>query len=149
MDPCCGSGHFLVAAFDMLRRMRMEEEGLDEVAAGNAVLKDNLFGLEIDPRCTQIAAFALAFAAWKSGGYRDIPLPNVACSGIAVTGELDDWKKLAKGNGRLADGLERLYHLFKQAPTLGSLIDPNAIPIQDRMFIPDFDTIEPLVSGRT
>ena len=28
MDPCCGSGHFLVAAADMLRRMRMEEAGL-------------------------------------------------------------------------------------------------------------------------
>ena len=26
MDPCCGSGHFLVVAFEMLRRMRMEEE---------------------------------------------------------------------------------------------------------------------------
>ena len=30
MDPCCGSGHFLVAAFEMLKRMRMEEEGLSE-----------------------------------------------------------------------------------------------------------------------
>jgi len=86
MDPCCGSGHFLVAAHEMLRRMRMEEEGLDAVAASDAVLRDNLFGLELDPRCTQIAAFALALAAWKAGGYRELPLPNVACSGIAVGG---------------------------------------------------------------
>ncbi len=70
MDPCCGSGHFLVAAFEMLRQMRMEEEGLSETQAADAVLRDNLFGLEIDPRCTQIAAFALALAAWKVGGYR-------------------------------------------------------------------------------
>ena len=63
MDPCCGSGHFLVVAFDMLRRMRMEEEGLNEAGAADAVLRDNLFGLEIDPRCVQIAAFALALAA--------------------------------------------------------------------------------------
>ena len=82
MDPCCGSGHFLVVAFDMLRRMRMEEEGLGETEAADAVLRDNLFGLEIDPRCVQIAAFSLALAAWKVGGYRDLPLPNVACSGI-------------------------------------------------------------------
>ena len=34
-------------------------------AAVDAVLRDNLFGLEIDPRCTQIAAFNLAFAAWR------------------------------------------------------------------------------------
>src|SRR5579864_2085915 len=53
MDPCCGSGHFLVAAFEMLRQMRMEEEGLDDATAGDAVIRDNLFGLEIDPRCIQ------------------------------------------------------------------------------------------------
>ena len=29
IDPCCGSGHFLVIALDMLRQMRMEEEGLE------------------------------------------------------------------------------------------------------------------------
>ena len=90
MDPCCGSGHFLVAAFEMLRQMRMEEEGLSERQSADAVLLDNLFGLEIDARCTQIAAFALAFAAWKAGGYRQLPVPNIACSGIAVVGQLRD-----------------------------------------------------------
>src|SRR5712692_10573384 len=84
MDPCCGSGHFLVVALEMLRRMRMEEEGLSEAEAADAVLRDNLYGLELDARCVQIAAFALALAAWKSGGYRPLPLPNIACSGIAV-----------------------------------------------------------------
>ena len=76
MDPCCGSGHFLVVAFEMLRRMRMEEEDIDEIAASDAVVRDNLFGLEIDPRCVQIAAFAVALAAWKVGGYRKLPLPT-------------------------------------------------------------------------
>ena len=33
-----------------------------------AVLRDNLFGLELDPRCTQIAMFAVALQAWKAGG---------------------------------------------------------------------------------
>ena len=49
LDPCCGSGHFLVTAFEMLRRMRMVEEGLGEAEAADAVLRENLFGLEIDP----------------------------------------------------------------------------------------------------
>src|SRR5207249_3313782 len=79
MDPCCGSGHFLVTAADMMRKMRMEEDALSERDAAYAVLLDNLFGLEIDPRCTQLGAFALAFDAWKHGGYRLIPLPNLAC----------------------------------------------------------------------
>jgi hypothetical protein len=145
MDPCCGSGHFLVAAFEMLRRMRMEEEGLGEAEAADAVLRDNLYGLELDPRCVQIAAFALALAAWKAGGYRPLPLPNLACSGIAVGGSLDEWKRLAGDDVNLKATLERLYHLFRDAPTLGSLINPTDVPARDRMFAADYAEVAPLV----
>ena len=48
LDPCMGSGHFLVFALPILARMRMEEEGLSLKEALAAVLKENLFGLEID-----------------------------------------------------------------------------------------------------
>jgi len=145
MDPCCGSGHFLAVAFDMLRRMRMEEEGLTEPEAADAVLRDNLFGLEIDQRCVQIAAFNLALAAWKVGGYRPIPLPNIACTGIAVQGQLDTWTKLANGDVNLKQTLERLYTLFSKAPDLGSLIDPTHVPIVDRMFTPDYSQVAPVL----
>jgi hypothetical protein len=126
MDPCMGSGHFLVAAADMLRKMRLEEEGLSPKAAAAAVLRDNLFGLELDPRCTQLGTFALAFDAWKAGGHQHLPVPNIACSGIAVKGQLDDWKRLAGDDTNMAAALERLYALFQDAPELGSLIDPTA-----------------------
>ncbi|MBI3964485.1 MAG: N-6 DNA methylase [Chloroflexi bacterium] len=145
MDPCCGSGHFLVAAFDLLRRMRVAEEGLAESAAAEAVLRDNLYGLEIDPRCTQIAAFALALAAWKVGGYRELPLPNVACSGIPVGGQLDEWTKLAGDDERLRNALERLHQLFKNAQDLGSLIDPVNVPARERMFTAEYAEVAPLV----
>ena len=65
LDPCMGSGHFLVFALPMLVALRMHEEELSAAEAVDAVLRDNLFGLELDPRCTQIAAFNLALAAWK------------------------------------------------------------------------------------
>jgi Eco57I restriction-modification methylase len=145
MDPCCGSGHFLVAAFGMLKQMRMEDEGLPEKQAADAVLRDNLFGLEIDPRCTQIAAFALALVAWKSGGYRQLPVPNIACSGIAVMGQLETWTRLAGDDVNLRQTLERHYHLFRNAPDLGSLINPNDVPLQDRMFSADYAQVEPLL----
>ena len=145
MDPCCGSGHFLVVAFLMLCLMRMEEEGLEAAVAADAVLRDNLFGLEIDPRCTQIAAFALALTAWKFGGYRELPVPNIACSGIPVEGQLETWTKLAGDDVNLCAALERLYHLFKNAPDLGSLIDPVDVSPEDRMFTPDFGQIQPLL----
>lgn len=145
MDPCGGSGHFIVAGFEIFYQMRMEEEGLSAAEAGDAVIRDNLFMLELDPRCTQIAAFALALTAWKTGGYREVPIPNIGCSGIAVEGQLEDWLKLAEGNYALETALNRLYHLFKNAPDLGSLINPGDIPLRDRMFISDYSQVEPLV----
>ncbi len=64
LDPACGSGHFLVIAFGMLARMYEEEarhEGREtspeEIATG--ILANNLHGLDIDPRATQLAAAAL------------------------------------------------------------------------------------------
>src|SRR5690606_30402070 len=63
LDPCCGSGHFLVAAFELLARLRMREESLGLSAAIDSVLEDNLFGLELDKRCVQIAVFNVAMSA--------------------------------------------------------------------------------------
>lgn len=144
MDPCCGSGHFLVAAFDMLRRMRMEEERLDAPEAARRTLQDNIFGLEIDQRCTQIAWFALSLVGWKSGGYQPLPDLNIACTGIPVKGQLNDWLVLTGDDSRVKAGLERLYNLFKDAPDLGSLIDPADLPLVDRMFVADYDQIAPV-----
>lgn len=153
MDPCCGSGHFLVEAFGMLWRMRAEEKGLRPVAAQDAVLVDNLFGLELDPRCVQIAMFAVALAAWKQGGgYRPLPTPNIACSGIPAKAPSEEWTALADGDERLEAALERLHRLFKDADTLGSLIDPrraaemaNAAGAQRSFDDVDFDEVAPLL----
>lgn len=145
MDPCCGSGHFLAVAFEMLARMRMEEEGLDAAQAGDAVIADNLFGLELDPRCTQIAAFALALSAWKHGGYRELPDPNIACSGTPVKGQLKEWKKLAEGDKALENALVALHELFRNAPELGSLIDPRRATEEGHLFSVDFDEVAPLL----
>ena len=150
MDPCCGSGHFLVEAFSMLWQMRAEEEGLSAVQAQDAVLRDNLFGLELDPRCVQIAMFAVALTAWKAGGgWRELPVPHVACSGIPVKAPVDEWKALARGDQRLENALGRLHVLFRDADTLGSLIDPRrAVEGVGQLSSDDvdWDEIEPLLT---
>lgn len=137
MDPCCGSGHFLVAMFGMLWRMRAEEEGRAPAEAQDAVLRDNLFGLELDPRCTQIATFNVALEAWKQGGFRDLPAPQIACSGIPVRGTRGEWEALASDDDQLRTAMIRLHTLFRNADTLGSLIDPvpdDARDTSDGMF---------------
>ena len=129
LDPCCGSGHFLVAAFGWLRRMREVEDGLAEADAADAVLRDNLFGLELDRRCTQIAMFNVALAAWRVGGHPESNVPQVACSGTPVKGQLTEWTSVAYGDEGLELFLSRLYEAFQQAPVLGSLIDPNQLAV--------------------
>ncbi|MBR4984890.1 MAG: N-6 DNA methylase, partial [Proteobacteria bacterium] len=129
LDPCCGSGHFLVAAFLKLVPLRMAQEGLSARDAVDAVLRENIYGLELDFRCVQIAAFALALAAWQypdAGGYRPLPELNIACSGLAISAPKDEWTSLAKGSRDLEHVLGTLWEQFKEAPTLGSLIRPEA-----------------------
>ena len=73
LDPCCGSGHFLVAVFLMLVPMRMQAENLNAQQAIDKVLSQNLHGLELDQRCVELAAFAVALEAWRypqAGGDR-------------------------------------------------------------------------------
>jgi len=130
LDPCCGSGHFLVAGLHHLVPIRMAEEDLSAAEAVDAVLRDNLHGLEIDERCCQIAAFALAFAAWTypdAGGYRPLPRLNIAHTGIAIGSTRDQWMRILedRGDQGLRFFFGELYDLFRKAPTLGSLINPH------------------------
>ncbi|MEA3280071.1 MAG: N-6 DNA methylase [Thermodesulfobacteriota bacterium] len=127
LDPCCGSGHFLVAAFLMLVPMRMELEGFSTREAVDRVLAENIHGLEIDQRCVELAAFALALTAWgylDAGGYRPLPELNVACSGLSVSVAKEEWKQLALGKQNLKIALDWMHDTFKDAPVLGSLLNP-------------------------
>ncbi|WP_279489636.1 Eco57I restriction-modification methylase domain-containing protein [Aeromonas veronii] len=126
LDPCCGSGHFLVALFLMLVPMRMQLEGCDANTAIERVITQNLHGLELDGRCIEIAAFALALEAWRfpnAGGYRPLPALQLACSGQDVEAASLEWQQLAKQNPQLESALSWLKRQFKDAPVLGSLVD--------------------------
>ena len=148
LDPCCGSGHFLVAAFLKLVPLRMAQEGLSARDAVDAVLRENIYGLELDFRCVQIAAFALALAAWQypdAGRYRPLPELNIACSGLAISAQKEEWTSLAKGNRDLEHALGTLWEQFKEAPTLGSLIRPEAGLDQHDLFSLKWCQVRPLL----
>ena len=61
-DPCVGSGHFLVYAFDVLMKIYVEY-GFSERDAASEIVKNNLFGLDIDGRAAQLAYFAVMMKA--------------------------------------------------------------------------------------
>jgi hypothetical protein len=144
LDPCMGSGHFLAFALPILAYMRMEEEGLCLTEAIHGVLSQNLFGLELDPRCSQIAAFNLALTAWRLIGHYDLlPTLNLACAGLGINASETDWTTLAKGDERARHMMQKLYSLFRQAPSLGSLIDPTRF--RKDLFSSDLNEVSPLL----
>ena len=167
LDPCCGSGHFLVEGLHLIVRLRMEEEGLSLRDAILAVLRENIHGLEIDPRCAQIAAFSVAFAAWKLAGRAiDLPRLRIACSGIAPNATREQWLALAEraagaagsaptrslhdtrqtlASSALRQTFETLHGLFAEAPTLGSLLDLRQV--DKSIFAEGFDRINPLLAS--
>src|SRR5690625_4818224 len=111
----------------MLVPMRIALEGLTEREAVDAVLRDNIHGLELDQRCVELAAFALALAAWtypNSGGYRALPEMQLACSGLSVKAAKEEWRQLGLNKHNLRIALELLYDGFADDPVLGSLLDP-------------------------
>ncbi|MGJ7580214.1 Eco57I restriction-modification methylase domain-containing protein [Variovorax sp. RHLX14] len=156
LDPCCGSGHFLVAAFLLLVPMRMAAEGLSAMAAVDTVLADNLHGLELDARCVEIAVFALALAAWRFpdengdplGVRGDMPAPRVACCGLKVAAKPEDWVALvpddAANAAYLRQELRLLHASFAQAPLLGSLLD-SARSLKNDLVTSSFDTLRELL----
>ncbi|QDV91805.1 N-6 DNA Methylase [Phycisphaerae bacterium RAS2] len=153
LDPCCGSGHFLVAAFDLLVRVRVTDERVSLDEAIHGVLSENLYGLELDARCTQIAAFNLAFAAWRLiGKPLALPVLHIACSGLGPNATEEDWLRLAEQSGNrmptlgrdaIRNGLLNLHALFSKAPTIGSLIDPEQLPSD--LIAADYDTLRPFL----
>ena len=83
IDPCMGSGHILVYAFDVLYQI-YESEGYAERDIPNLILEKNLHGLDIDDRACQLAYFALMMKArsknrrfFRPRGDEAVPQPMV------------------------------------------------------------------------
>lgn len=62
IDPCMGSGHILVYAFDVLMQI-YESAGYSQRDAAKSILEHNIYGLDIDDRAYQLAYFAVMMKA--------------------------------------------------------------------------------------
>lgn len=62
IDPCMGSGHILIYAFDVLMQI-YESAGWERREAAQSIVKNNLYGLDIDKRAWQLAYFAVMMKA--------------------------------------------------------------------------------------
>ena len=68
IDPCAGSGHFLVRAFELFVQLYAEEGREDPAEVPALILERNLYGADIDRRAVQIAALALYLKGCEHAG---------------------------------------------------------------------------------
>jgi len=85
LDPACGSGHFLIYAFDVLYRMYLEAEPetpREEIP--RLILENNLFGIDIDLRSVQLAALGLFLKAKEYNPDTKIGKMNLVCADVRI-----------------------------------------------------------------
>jgi len=128
LDPACGSGHFLLRAFDLFREM-YAAEGLEDPAEVPAlILEHNLYGTDIDARAVQIAALALYLKGCAVAGpdFRprrlnlvpaDVRLPQDGARQALLERFRDDQQA--------REALAGIWEELRDAPLLGSLLHPE------------------------
>ena len=140
IDPCMGSGHILVYAFDVLMQI-YTSAGWDQREAAQSILKNNLYGLDIDDRAAQLAYFAVMMKARQYDRRlltRGIQ-PNIysirESNGIqAMTIEY-----FHKNDPKLKSDIERIVTEMRDAKEYGSIL--NITPIDFAGLYARFDEI--------
>ena len=140
IDPCMGSGHILVYAFDVLMQI-YTSAGWDQREAVQSILKNNIFGLDIDDRAAQLAYFAVMMKARQYDRRlltRGIQ-PNIysirESNGIqAMTIEY-----FHKNDPKLKADIERIVTEMRDAKEYGSIL--NITPVDFAGLYARFDEI--------
>ncbi len=131
IDPCCGSGHILVYAFDLLTKI-YEEEGYNKSEIPKLILEKNLFAIDIDKRAGELASLALSMKArayFNRYFRKEVVIPKVIVMENCQLEEIQVTEMLDKvGSDKLGhDGLnlQKTLNLLRSADTYGSLIKPE------------------------
>lgn len=120
-DPCMGSGHILVYAFDVLMEI-YREVGYSDRDAALSIVENNLFGMDIDKRAYQLAYFAIMM---KARNYNRRALTKGIANNLSVVEESNSIDKFAC-NGLTTDSEqnkigEYLVEAYRDAQEVGTL----------------------------
>lgn len=134
-DPACGSGHMLTYAFDLLYAI-YEEEGYEPAEIPEKILTHNLYGIEIDERAGELAAFALTMKARARHKrfFGKAIKPNICVLGN-IHFEDEELKNYMDFVGRdlFTAQLQTTLRQFEEADNFGSLIRPEVIDVAEML----------------
>ena len=145
LDPSMGSAHFGVYAFDVLMKIYMEY-GVSERDAAASIVKNNLFGLDIDDRSAQIAYFAIMMKARQYDRRfftRDIQ-PNFYSIQESNNVDSNTVDYFANGDSGLRDDISSILSDFKDAKEYGSII--KCSPVNYEALFARFEDIKEDIS---
>ena len=127
LDPCMGSAHFLVYAFELLMAI-YEEKGYSQRDAAILIAEKNLYGLEIDKRAYQLSYFALMMKVrrYNRRALRKDKRINLNIAYIKPTDYNTDFVNLYSDSSRVI--IKRLLEEFKYGDELGSIIQLSITP---------------------
>ena len=138
IDPCMGSGHILVYVFDVLMQIYLSL-GYSNKEAVLSILKNNLFGLDIDDRAYQLAYFAIMMKAREY--YRSIFKNNVSPNLFSFTESnfLDEnfINFLINKNPNLEGDIKYLVNLFNDSKIYGSFLSPKEVNLIEIQLLTD------------
>lgn len=122
LDPACGSGHFLLYAFDVFYEM-YKEEGYDEEEIPQKILENNLYGIDVDNRSSQLSALALYVKAKELTPDAEISQLNIiSADAVLMNGEKKE-KLLEKCRHDIEEEvIEEIWDNFQHLDERGSLV---------------------------
>lgn len=135
IDPCMGSGHILVYAFDLLLTF-YQENGYAARDAAELILKNNIYGLDIDERAYQLSYFSLMMKA-RQYNRKILTLgisPNIYCiKNVHIEQPLKDYLATKY---YVSDELINRFNLVNENANLyGSILDVSSLTNQDIKFL--------------
>lgn len=140
-DPCMGSAHFGVYAFDVLEKI-YTEYGYTEREAATYIVQNNLFGLDIDERAAQLASFAITMKAMQYDKRFLSRKIQPHFYEIKESNHIDPFAVdyFANGNASLKHDIQSVIHDTIDAKEYGSII--QIAPVDFDALFARFDEIE-------
>lgn len=123
LDPCIGSGHFLIYAFDVLVKI-YTEYGYSARDAAQIIVENNLFGLDIDDRATQLAYFSVMMKArqYDRRFFERNVQPKIYSVEESNNFSKDVFDYIVGSNSALKSDLQQLVDAFYDAKEYGSIL---------------------------
>jgi len=124
LDPACGSGNFLLYSFELLHKMYLDR-GYDRGEVSSLILKNNLYGIDLDDRAAQLTILSLYLKARTLDRHKRRYTMNVVSADFHLSDslELTAVRNRYRSDTTVQDFIDLIWEQLRDASAIGSLLD--------------------------